>query len=40
MVKIGVFDKVTVEITVEKDKATQRGRVRMYLVDPIDSRAL
>ena len=38
-VKIGVFDKVTVEITVEKDKHSQRGRVKMFLVDPVDSRA-
>lgn len=58
--KIGVFDKVTVEITVEKvslacsrleatvntssscfqDKQSQRGRVKMYLVHPVDSRAL
>ncbi|KAI5477272.1 exosome complex exonuclease DIS3/RRP44 [Pseudohyphozyma bogoriensis] len=39
-VRIGVFDKVTVEITTEKDKNTQRGRVVMTLVDPVDSRGL
>ncbi|GAA5957793.1 hypothetical protein JCM21900_004555 [Sporobolomyces salmonicolor] len=39
-VKIGVFDKVTVEIGVEKDKNTQRGKVVMSLIDPIDSRGL
>ena len=37
---IGVFDKVTVQIEVEKDKNTQRGKVKMTLVQPIDSRAL
>jgi exosome complex exonuclease DIS3/RRP44 len=39
-VTISVFDKVTVNIEVEKDKNTQRGRVKMTLVDPVDSRAL
>ncbi|KAF4611727.1 hypothetical protein D9613_003992 [Agrocybe pediades] len=34
---IAVFDKVTVRIEVEKDKNTQRGRVKMSLVHPIDS---
>lgn len=38
--RIGVFDKVLVEISVEKDKNTQRGRVRMDLIEPIDSRVL
>lgn len=37
---IAVFDKVTVQIEVEKDKNTQRGKVKMTLVYPIDSRAL
>ena len=37
---IAVFDKVTVRVEVEKDKNTQRGRVKMTLVHPIDSRAL
>ena len=36
-VTIAVFDKVTVNIEVEKDKNTQRGRVKMTLVHPIDS---
>ncbi|KAH9927369.1 RNB-domain-containing protein [Amylocystis lapponica] len=39
-VTIAVFDKVTVNIEVEKDKNTQRGRVKMTLISPIDSRAL
>lgn len=39
-VTIAVFDKVVVDIEVEKDKNTQRGRVKMTLVNPIDSRAL
>ncbi|KAF8970784.1 mitotic control protein dis3 [Flammula alnicola] len=34
---IAVFDKVTVRIEVEKDRNTQRGRVKMTLVHPIDS---
>ncbi|KZV86575.1 RNB-domain-containing protein, partial [Exidia glandulosa HHB12029] len=36
-VTIGVFDKVTVNITVEKDKNTQRGKVKMHLVKPVQS---
>lgn len=39
-VTIAVFDKVIVSISVEKDKNTQRGRVKMTLVKPVDSRAL
>jgi exosome complex exonuclease DIS3/RRP44 len=39
-VTISVFDKVVVDIEVEKDKNTQRGRVKMTLVNPVDSRAL
>lgn len=39
-VKIGVFDKVVVEIGVEKDKNTQRGKVVMALCEPVDSRGL
>ena len=37
---IAVFDKVTVRIEIEKDKNTQRGKVKMILVNPIDSRDL
>ncbi|GBE86825.1 Exosome complex exonuclease dis3 [Sparassis crispa] len=37
---IAVFDKVTVSVEVEKDKNTQRGRVKMTLLSPIDSRGL
>ncbi|KAF7319870.1 Exosome complex exonuclease dis3 [Mycena kentingensis (nom. inval.)] len=39
-VKISVFDKVVVKIEVEKDKNTQKGKVKMSLVHPIDSSAL
>lgn len=37
---IAVFDKVTVRIEIEKDKNTQRGKVKMNLVNPVDSRNL
>jgi exosome complex exonuclease DIS3/RRP44 len=40
MKTIAVFDKVKVRIEVEKDKNTQRGRVKMTLIHPIDSRDL
>ena len=33
-VTIAVFDRVMVQIEVEKDKNTQRGKVKMTLVDP------
>lgn len=36
---IAVFDRVMVNIEVEKDPNTQRGRVKMTLLSPIDSRA-
>ncbi|KAI0060894.1 RNB-domain-containing protein [Artomyces pyxidatus] len=39
-VTIAVFDKVVVSIDVEKDRNTQRGKVKMTLVSPIDSTAL
>ncbi|CCA72877.1 probable DIS3 3`-5` exoribonuclease required for 3` end formation of 5.8S rRNA [Serendipita indica DSM 11827] len=39
-VSLAVFDKVTVKITVEKDTTTQRGKVRMVLVSPVNSEAL
>jgi exosome complex exonuclease DIS3/RRP44 len=39
-VAISVFDKVKVRIEVEKDRNTQRGRVRMTLLSPVDSRGL
>lgn len=38
--QIAIFDKVTVRITVEKDRNTQRGAVKMALAKPIDSRDL
>jgi exosome complex exonuclease DIS3/RRP44 len=34
---IGVFDKVTVEVGIKKDENTQRGIVKMSLVEPISS---
>ncbi|KAL5510957.1 hypothetical protein ACEPAG_3676 [Sanghuangporus baumii] len=37
---IAVFDKVVVRITVEKDRNTQRGVVKMTLVSPVDSSTL
>lgn len=37
---LAVFDKVKVRIEVEKDRNTQRGRVKMSLVHPIDSAGL
>jgi len=40
MKTIAVFDKVKVCIEVEKDKNTQRGRVKMTLIHPVDSRKL
>ncbi|KAF8839454.1 RNB-domain-containing protein [Paxillus ammoniavirescens] len=39
-VTISVFDKVKVRIDVEKDRNTQRGRVKMSLVSPVDTRNL
>ncbi|KAH7908909.1 hypothetical protein BJ138DRAFT_1156546 [Hygrophoropsis aurantiaca] len=39
-VTISVFDKVTVRVEVEKDKNTQKGRVKMVLVSPVDSTGL
>jgi exosome complex exonuclease DIS3/RRP44 len=39
-VSVAVFDKVTVQIEVEKDKNTQRGKVKMTLVKPVDARSL
>jgi len=37
-ITIAVFDKVMVRIEIEKDKNTQRGKVKMTMVYPIDSR--
>ena len=37
-VAIAVFDKVMVRVEIEKDKNTQKGKVKMTLVYPIDSR--
>ncbi|EKM52263.1 uncharacterized protein PHACADRAFT_211534 [Phanerochaete carnosa HHB-10118-sp] len=37
---VAVFDRVKVQIAVERDKNTQRGKVKMTLVGPVDLRAL
>ena len=37
-VAVAVFDKVKVQV--EKDKNTQRGKVKMTLVEPVDLRGL
>ncbi|PSS31962.1 hypothetical protein PHLCEN_2v2289 [Hermanssonia centrifuga] len=37
---IAVFDKVRVQIEVEKDRNTQRGKVKMTLIHPVNSSAL
>ncbi|KAI0087522.1 hypothetical protein BDY19DRAFT_954115 [Irpex rosettiformis] len=39
-VSVAVFDKVTVQIEVEKDKNTQRGKVKMTLLKPVDAHSL
>jgi len=39
-VTIAVFDKVTVQIEVEKDRNTQRGKVKMTLINPPVARTL
>jgi exosome complex exonuclease DIS3/RRP44 len=39
-VQVAVFDKVTVEIDVETDKNTLRGKVVMKLVEPVRSDGL
>lgn len=40
MKTIGIFDRVMVEITTEQDRSTQRGRVKMSLIEPVNSEAL
>lgn len=37
---IAVFDRVTVDISIEKDQNTQRHKVKMVLVDPVSSEGL
>jgi exosome complex exonuclease DIS3/RRP44 len=39
-VTVGVFDKVVVEVSIEKDVNTQRGKVKMVLVEPVRSELL
>jgi hypothetical protein len=39
-VVIGVFDKVVVEVSIEKDVNTQRGKVKMVLVEPVLSEGI
>lgn len=38
--QVAVFDKVRVRIEVEKDRNTQRGKVKMSLVGPVDTSSL
>jgi exosome complex exonuclease DIS3/RRP44 len=38
--EIGVFDRVTVDVSIEKDRNTQRGKVKMVMVQPVNSEAL
>ena len=38
--QVAVFDKVRVRIEVEKDRNTQRGKVKMTLVGPVDTSSL
>lgn len=39
-VKVSVFDAITVEVSIEKDPNTQRGKVKMVMVNPISSEGL
>lgn len=39
-VVVSVFDSVVVDISLEKDKQTQRSKVKMTLVSPADSNLL
>lgn len=39
-VTVGVFDKVMVDVWIEKDGNTQRGKVCMGLVEPVSSEGL
>jgi exosome complex exonuclease DIS3/RRP44 len=39
-VVVGVFDKVKVEVSIEKDVNTQRGKVKMVLVEPVHSEGI
>jgi len=39
-VSISVFDKITVDVSIEKDKNTQRGKVKMTMVRPVSSEDL
>ncbi len=37
---IGVFDKIVVDLGIEKDRNTQRGKVKMVMVEPVSSDGL
>lgn len=39
-VVVAVFDKIMVDISIEKDENTQRGKVKMIMVEPVDSDTL
>ncbi len=34
---ISVFDKIVVDVSIEQDKNTQRGKVKMTMVQPVSS---
>lgn len=36
-VTVSVFDKITVEVGIEKDPNTQRGKVKMVMLEPVNS---
>ncbi|WWC59353.1 uncharacterized protein I303_101905 [Kwoniella dejecticola CBS 10117] len=40
MIGISVFDKITVDISIEKNQNTQRGKVKMVMVGPVNSENL
>ncbi|KAK6903838.1 hypothetical protein I203_107346 [Kwoniella mangroviensis CBS 8507] len=39
-ISVSVFDKITVDISIEKDQNTQRGKVKMVMVGPVSSEDL
>jgi exosome complex exonuclease DIS3/RRP44 len=39
-VTVSVFDKIKVEVGIEKDPNTQRGKVKMVMLEPVNSSVL
>lgn len=39
-ITVSVFDKIQVEVGIEKDKNTQRGKVKMVMIGPVSSENL